>query len=127
MRRNRILAGSLFVDNVQIERRRLLMLDLGVINKQPHSPSTTTIVHDAHPPRSSPPRMASTNNDAKQPDTANNEYGMPQHSNNDAATPRHHPQLANERLERTTLPRRCQRRGKRRMTTSVVIRRLRLR
>ena len=113
MRQNGIPAESLFVDNVQIERWRLPMLDLGVINKQPHSPSTTTIVHDAYPPRSSPPPMASTNNDTKQPDTAHNEYGTPQHTYNDAATPRHHPQLANERLERTTLPRRCQRCGKR--------------
>ena len=104
MRQNRILAESLFVDDVQIERQCLPMLNLGIINKQPHSLSTTTIVHDAYPPRSSPSPMASTNNDAKQPDTAHNEYGTPQHSNNDAATPCHHPQLANERLEHTTVP-----------------------
>ena len=64
MRRNGILAESLFVDNVQIERRRLPMIDLGVINKQLHSFSTTTIVHDAHPPRSPPSPMATTNHDA---------------------------------------------------------------
>ena len=34
---NGILGELLFVDNVQIERRRLPMIDLGVINKQLHS------------------------------------------------------------------------------------------
>ena len=56
--------ASLFVDNVQIERRRLPTLDLGVINKQLHSFSTTTIVHDAYQPRSPPSPMTITNHDA---------------------------------------------------------------
>ena len=61
---NGILAESLFVDNVQIEHRRLPMIELGVINKQLHSFSTTTIIHDAFPPRSPPSPMATTNHDA---------------------------------------------------------------
>ena len=45
------------------------ILDLGVINKQPHSFSTTTIVNDAYPPRSSPSPMTTTSHDPERPDT----------------------------------------------------------
>ena len=69
MRRNGILVESLFVDIVQIERRHLPMLNLGVINKQPHSFSTTTIVNDAYPSRSSPSPMTTTNHDPERSDT----------------------------------------------------------
>ena len=47
---NGILVESLFVDDAQIEHWQILMLNLGIINKQHHSFSTTTIVHDAYPP-----------------------------------------------------------------------------
>ena len=63
-RQSGILAESLFVDNVQIECRHLPMLDLGVINKQLHSFSTTTTIHDAYQPRSPPLPMTTTNHDA---------------------------------------------------------------
>jgi hypothetical protein len=52
LHQNRIRGMCKVPNNVQIERRCLLTLDLDVVNKHTMSSSTTTI-HDAHPP--SPP------------------------------------------------------------------------
>ena len=91
----------MFVDNVQIERRHLPMLDLGVINKQPHSFSTTTIVNDAYPPRSSPSPMTTTSHDPERPDTPTTSTPHPKtaRTTQQRHVTRHHPQLANERME----------------------------
>ena len=90
---------SLFVDDAQIERWQTPTLDLGVINKQHQSFSTTTILHNDCPPCPTPSPMATTNPDPEQPDTAHDKHGTPKNSKNNAATPHHHPQLAKERLQ----------------------------
>ena len=87
------------------------------------------IHHNAYPPRPPPSPTATTNHDAEQPDTAHDEHRTPQNSENDAATPRHHAQLSNARLQDGKTE--CHVADsdvatKRRMTTSVVVRRFRL-
>ena len=117
MRRNGILAESLFVDNVQIEHRCLLMLNLGIINKEPYSlsqppPSSTTPTHLTHHCHQWP--APTTTHNSQTPPTMS--MACP-----NTAMPRHQPQLINKCLERTTVPRRCQQHGKQQTTTSVVI------
>ena len=69
-RQNGILAESFFVDDAQSECWCLLTLDLGVINKQHHSFSSTTIVHNTYLPRPPPSSMATIQNSQTPPVTS---------------------------------------------------------